>query len=236
MKNIKLLYVLLLAVTLGFTSCGDEEEPKPAAQSGFTQDRKIIETLEKVTFTNTSTNANRYEWDFGNGNTSVEANPSAIYYMPGTYTVKLTAYNSENVANTTTSVVKVGERYLTSIRINRLNFSTPSGGNWDFSDGPDLLFNLTKVGNTTWDHSFSIGSNITQSMVPKNYALATPLKLTNENWFFQLEDYDSPDPNDIMATWNTNPSSGGTKDYNLGLGSFDLTGTQLEIRMYFEIK
>ena len=43
-----------------------------------------------VTFTNTSLNAAGYLWDFGNGQTSTEANPTATYNTPGFYTVKLT--------------------------------------------------------------------------------------------------------------------------------------------------
>ena len=45
-----------------------------------------------ATFTNTSTNATSYVWDFGdNSGTSTEANPSYTYTQDGTYTVMLTA-------------------------------------------------------------------------------------------------------------------------------------------------
>lgn len=46
-----------------------------------------------LTFTNTSTSADTYLWDFGDGNTSTEANPSYVYGLPGTYTVTLYATN-----------------------------------------------------------------------------------------------------------------------------------------------
>ncbi|MBS1747171.1 MAG: PKD domain-containing protein [Bacteroidetes bacterium] len=43
-----------------------------------------------VQFTNTSTGSiTDYLWDLGNGNTSTEKNPAAIYSKPGTYSVKL---------------------------------------------------------------------------------------------------------------------------------------------------
>ncbi|MBP7034636.1 MAG: PKD domain-containing protein, partial [Methanospirillum sp.] len=35
-----------------------------------------------------------YAWDFGDGGTSTEANPSHVYSAGGTYTVKLTVKNS----------------------------------------------------------------------------------------------------------------------------------------------
>ena len=43
-----------------------------------------------VTFTNSSLNAKGYLWDFGNGQTSTEANPVVTYDSAGFYTVKLT--------------------------------------------------------------------------------------------------------------------------------------------------
>ncbi|MBC7776365.1 MAG: PKD domain-containing protein [Phycisphaerae bacterium] len=47
-----------------------------------------------VTFTNTSTNATSYEWDFGDGGFSTDANPVYEYPVAGTYVVLLKAINS----------------------------------------------------------------------------------------------------------------------------------------------
>lgn len=44
-----------------------------------------------VAFTNTSDNANSFQWDFGDGNSSTEENPVHVYDAKGTYVVKLTA-------------------------------------------------------------------------------------------------------------------------------------------------
>ncbi|MCB0824213.1 MAG: DUF2271 domain-containing protein [Bacteroidales bacterium] len=44
-----------------------------------------------VDFTNTSANANTYMWDFGDGNTSSENNPSHTYAEAGSYQVSLVA-------------------------------------------------------------------------------------------------------------------------------------------------
>ena len=49
-----------------------------------------------VDFFNTSNNANTYMWDFGDGNTSTDFNPSYTYASNGTYTVCLTAYSDCN--------------------------------------------------------------------------------------------------------------------------------------------
>jgi photosystem II stability/assembly factor-like uncharacterized protein len=44
-----------------------------------------------VSFSNTSTNATSYSWNFGNGQTSIATNPSYTYPSSGTYNVCLTA-------------------------------------------------------------------------------------------------------------------------------------------------
>ncbi|MFN3762249.1 MAG: carboxypeptidase regulatory-like domain-containing protein, partial [Anaerolineae bacterium] len=46
-----------------------------------------------VAFTNLSRNATAYRWDFGDGATSTDTDPSHAYSAPGTYTVVLTATN-----------------------------------------------------------------------------------------------------------------------------------------------
>lgn len=52
--------------------------------------------FQKVNFTNKSGKGTSWKWDFGNGNTSVEKNPSAIYTQPGTYTVTLRINNGNS--------------------------------------------------------------------------------------------------------------------------------------------
>lgn len=59
-----------------------------------------------ATFTNASTNANSYFWDFGDGNTSTEENPVHTYAQDGIYTVTLTATNACG-DNTTTGTVNL---------------------------------------------------------------------------------------------------------------------------------
>jgi PKD repeat protein len=57
----------------------------------FTFDYTIGETT--VSFTNQSSNADDYLWDFGNGNTSNEQEPDFDYGADGLYTVMLVAFN-----------------------------------------------------------------------------------------------------------------------------------------------
>jgi PKD repeat protein len=62
---------------------------RPIATANFT----VAQNLLTATFTNTSTNASSYLWDFGDGMTSTVANPVHTYATPGTYNVTLSATN-----------------------------------------------------------------------------------------------------------------------------------------------
>ncbi len=53
-----------------------------------------------VTFTNSATDAFSYNWDFGNGQTSTNANPTVTYSTPGVYTVQLIVRDIHNCADT----------------------------------------------------------------------------------------------------------------------------------------
>ena len=55
-----------------------------------------------VSFTNTSANATSYSWDFGDGNTSTDENPSHAYTAVGEYTVTLAATGSSTASITKT--------------------------------------------------------------------------------------------------------------------------------------
>jgi PKD repeat protein len=57
-----------------------------------------------VSFTNNSANADSFLWEFGDGNTSTEKNPSHTYAVAGTYTVKLTSINDCRETVKTTNI------------------------------------------------------------------------------------------------------------------------------------
>ncbi len=77
-----------------------------------------------VSFTNLSTNADSYLWDFGDGSTSTQTNPQHTYTTKGSFTVKLTATN-KNVCTNTVSLGKLVLRYDVTIFIP--NAFTPNG-------------------------------------------------------------------------------------------------------------
>jgi gliding motility-associated-like protein len=54
-----------------------------------------------IRFINQSINATAYLWDFGDGNSSTEVNPSYTYTTPGNFEISLTAITENDCSNTT---------------------------------------------------------------------------------------------------------------------------------------
>ncbi len=84
-------------------------EPLVTVEAGFT----FIADELKVDFTNTSTGAASYDWDFGDETRSQQENPSHSYAGIGTYEVTLKAISGSNSASdiqevTVTSTVGIG--------------------------------------------------------------------------------------------------------------------------------
>ncbi len=78
---------------------------KPAASFTWSPNPPIENT--PVNFTNTSTGATRYLWNFGDGETSTLVNPSHQYNATGTYTAELIAFNVAGCTDTFSLPVNV---------------------------------------------------------------------------------------------------------------------------------
>lgn len=68
--------------------------PLPVSAFTVNKDTLNINGTTQFVFTNNSTNANTYSWNFGDGNTSNLQNPSYMYTAAGNYNVSLYAINS----------------------------------------------------------------------------------------------------------------------------------------------
>lgn len=102
-----------------------------------------------VTFTNNSTNATSYTWDFGDGATSTLANPTHAYTIAGTYTVTLRAISTANCDAVKTRSVTVSPRptvdfaatsacpdsLVTFTNLSSVSSGTISAYSWNFGDG-----------------------------------------------------------------------------------------------------
>lgn len=99
MNNLKKHLLLLLVPTLLISCEKKDDTPTPIADFDFT----IGENYE-VTFNNKSQHAETYTWDFGDGKTSEDKNPTHTF-VKGTYSIELTASNSAGVNKKTLNLL-----------------------------------------------------------------------------------------------------------------------------------
>jgi PKD repeat protein len=92
---------------VGTTDVGAYEAPGQTA--GVTSDfiYSVSACNPNVTFTNNSSQASSYLWNFGDNQTSTSVSPSHVYSNPGTYTVELTAYGEGGTSDIETKQVTV---------------------------------------------------------------------------------------------------------------------------------
>lgn len=154
------LFALLLAPLTCFAQ-------PPTAQ--FTGVPTTVCLGSPVNFVNQSTNGGspitQWAWDFGDGNSSTQTNPSHIYGAPGTYTVTLVVTASNGQAD---PEVKVN--YITVNPSPSASFSTSTNG---CSLPVAVTFTNTSSGGNSYAWNFGNGQTSTsQSPTPVNYTTA----------------------------------------------------------------
>jgi PKD repeat protein len=145
---------------------------------GFTVDKMSGCNPLQVTFTNTSTKGNYYQWNFGDGGTSNAKSPVYTYTRTGQYNPQLSVYDT-----TGKGMAFLGNAYLNgSIMVNGGNLSAstdtacvkelvsfyiypnPNSVSWNFGDGSPVstLMNpshaYTTVGTYTITGTAAVGS------------------------------------------------------------------------------
>ncbi len=91
--------------------------------AGFTADPMIGPVPMTVNFTNGSSGALTYLWDFGDTTTSTEMNPTHDFDHVGVYNVILSAYNTPGCVTTDTLQIVVEENF----KYTEINVFTPNG-------------------------------------------------------------------------------------------------------------
>ena len=170
-------FVLPAVVLTAFLSGCQEDLILPTAD--FTFDPTEITVYDEVTFTNASTDADTYAWDFGDNSTSTDMNPTHTYKASGTYTVKLVASNvdGDNEITKSLTVNDPHNYYILNdveyvIDSEMFWYQAPQGGDPYIrlltpvtgQDNPDLLKlypnkGLGDLPNTyTWDSEKPVGT------------------------------------------------------------------------------
>ncbi|HQJ45558.1 MAG TPA: carboxypeptidase regulatory-like domain-containing protein [Ignavibacteriaceae bacterium] len=176
--------------------------------AGFNYGGTLV-TPAVITFTNTSQNADSYLWNFGDGTTSTQANPSKTYNQKGTYTVTLTATNTTSGLSDQTSqnlVITPGKVFLQRTIVDEIPFVDENGAGWDLTSGPDVFFTIIdSVGNVIIDGSGSRVDDVTPSMLPLAWDFTPELEFLKSSWnktyFIRVWDWDATG-DDLIGTTN----------------------------------
>lgn len=113
-------------------------ETKP--EFSFTPSLDTLSMYDKISFTNHSTYSYSYLWDFGDGVTSTDINPTHAYTNVGDYIVKLTAIN-DNSSQSTEKKINISDIRVLPYRVIDIDFE--NDGVIDLSFYP-LNYQLTK--------------------------------------------------------------------------------------------
>ena len=97
MNKTKLFLLLALCSLFVMPSCIINCEDDDDVSAFFTTDYNEYAVGETVYFDNRSHHANNCWWDFDDGYTSDRYNPEHYFSEPGTYLVRLKAYNDGDV-------------------------------------------------------------------------------------------------------------------------------------------
>ncbi|GAB3169312.1 hypothetical protein GCM10027291_19580 [Telluribacter humicola] len=117
-----------------------------------------------VSFSNQSSNANTFEWSFGDNTTSTQKDPTKRYSQAGTYTVKLTA-NGEGGTNSTEKSVTISAPAAAPVAI----FSINNNG----CTAPcTVSFSNQSSNATSYEWSFGDNTSSTQPSPMKQYSQA----------------------------------------------------------------
>lgn len=179
-KHIRLLIATILLFT--FSSCEEDgfDVPPASTQASFTftfetaTDEASGNIHYIVQFTNTSILADGFYWDFGNGNTSTEENPTETYTAGGVYEVTLRVTPGQELHY---NKLETSERMVLVPTIFREQF-----------DDPGLEDNFPPPGWTLIDHDgdghhWYWGSSQDETYIlSDSWISATNQVLTPDNW------------------------------------------------------
>lgn len=139
--------------------------------ASFTYSPSTIFEGDTVFYTNTSTNAAFYKWNFGDPSSGTKdssflADPKHVYAVAGTYSVMMIAYSSAG-ADTAYASILVNPAIVSSLikndPVNNLTlFPNPSGGEICFQATNDGVYSIiSELGQTIRSFTLNAGNNYT---------------------------------------------------------------------------
>ncbi|MFY0675244.1 MAG: PKD domain-containing protein [Bacteroidia bacterium] len=203
----------------------------------FESSTELSSPGQPIVFTNCSVNSFRYEWDFGDGNTSTALSPEHAFEESGTFTVLLKAYSADGAFYDSTSTsIKVGDKFITGMSL--IDFpETNNGEDWD----PELPFPLPipgigvepdiKIGytnqsglNEETDVAFDVEDT------PFEFSFGREIKVNDEDWTFTAFEDDGVFGSTEMGSWTGNLNELGAE------GTIEIEIDEVIIELAYTIK
>lgn len=191
--------------------------------SQFTADKTTAcATPLTIKFTNSSTNATTYTWDFGDGATSTDKDPSHDYTKAGTYTVKLTttggtcAGAKDDEIKTSYITINAAPVGVDTFRCGPgvVKLTATGGGTIKWYDSPSATtvlgtgntFTTPSITTTTTYYITSTFATCTTPAVPVIAKVETCTGIDNNDASAAIEAFPNPATNllNIKATENIN--------------------------------
>jgi PKD repeat protein len=123
---------LFFAVVLLYACHKKDDALAPSPVASFSIDDDTTQAFRTavystITLHNNSVSTRSYLWDFGNGTTSNDKDPSVWYTKSGTYTVTLTATGEDGSKAVSSKTIKVLGRVAKQIIVTSLNLKSALG-------------------------------------------------------------------------------------------------------------
>lgn len=171
MKNLFKNFVpFVLFLGLLFSACENEldlpgegsitDETPPVAGFSIIADADP-NNFSTFVFSNESTSANEYLWDYGDGSTSTEITGANVYAEEGTYTITLTASDALGVVSTVSADLEVIEPEISSAIVPVIQ--APG-----FENGVDYPCSDRQDARDCWRSNSDFGGILQQTQDPVN--------------------------------------------------------------------
>lgn len=191
-----------------------QSDLKPTAKFTYSVDNFT------VSFTNTSTNGNSYQWAFGDGQNSSEKSPTHTYSKAGTYEVRLTTVNGNQSDTYSQSITLTEKEPSASFSYNANNLTVSFNNSstnaqsykWEFGDGKTTTEKNpthTYTNEGTYRVTLTVTNNTKSNSTSQSITLSSPSPKANFT-------YKTEHPLKVVLT---NTSSNATSyEWNFGDG------------------
>ncbi|MEA3495402.1 MAG: PKD domain-containing protein, partial [Bacteroidota bacterium] len=136
--------------------------PQPTAGFSVNDSTQCLRD-NSFAFTNSSSGASTYSWNFGDGNFSAQTNPNYVYINQGTFTVKLISTTSNGCSDSSTKTVKVYPQPIALFNIND-NTQCLSGNSFSFINSSAVASN----------YNWSFGDGDSSTQISPNHTYVNP--------------------------------------------------------------